>query len=76
MFHFLCLLVLSYVVGEALLNLAFPARADGVEKRIRQLDAPPRVPLFRRIVAGAKYELDLLRHYKYARHQSGSRRLF
>lgn len=36
---------------------------------------PPRVPLLRRIVAGLKYELDLLRHYKYARHQT-SRRIF
>jgi hypothetical protein len=47
-----------------------------VESRIVKLDEAPKKTLFQRVLSGLKNELDLLRHYRYARHMTGSRRLF
>lgn len=47
-----------------------------VESRIVRLDEAPKKPLFQRILAALKNELDLMRHYRYARHMMGSRKLF
>ena len=60
------------------LVLAANAICDEADRkpRIRQLDELPRVPLFKRIGNALKYELELLRHYKYARYKSGFKRLF
>jgi hypothetical protein len=47
-----------------------------VESRIVKLGEAPKKTMFQRIAAGLKNELDLLKHYRYARHMTGSRRLF
>lgn len=47
-----------------------------VESRIVRLDQAPKKTLFRRVLSGLKYELELIKHYRHARHMTGSRRLF
>ena len=47
-----------------------------VESRIVKLGEAPKKTLFQRILSGLKNELDLIKHYRYARHMMGSRRLF
>jgi hypothetical protein len=47
-----------------------------VESRIVKLGEAPKKTMFQRILSGWKNELVLLKHYRYARHMTGSRRLF
>lgn len=47
-----------------------------VESRIVRLDEAFKKALFQRVLAGLKNEMDLIRHYRYARHMMGSRKLF
>ena len=47
-----------------------------VESRIRKLHGAPKPTMPQRVLSCLKSELDLIRHYRYARHMSGSRRLF
>jgi hypothetical protein len=46
-----------------------------VESRIVKLGEAPKMTMFQRIVACLKNEVDLLRHYRFARHKM-SRRIF
>jgi hypothetical protein len=47
-----------------------------IESRIVKLGEAPKKTLFQRVSSGLKNERDLIKHYRYARHMMGSRRLF
>jgi len=47
-----------------------------VESRIVKLDEAPKKTMFQRVLSSLKNELDLVKHYRYARHMMGSRKLF